>query len=223
MGMVDGPGVRLVVFLAGCNLRCAYCHNPETWQISANSKSISSQEILDLYQKYKVYYGQNGGVTFSGGEPLVQYDFLLETVKLLKKNNIHVALDTAGVAENFEEVLKLVDLVILDIKAIDEIEYKNITSHDMFLYNKFLHEAIRQKKKLWLRQVVVPGINDNWVHIEKLKEYIRSIPNVERVELLPYHTLGVHKYRELNIPYRLDGVKEMDKNLCKQFEDFLNE
>ena len=220
MGSADGPGIRLVVFMAGCKLRCLYCHNPETWT-DADSIEISAEEILKKYKKYLVYYGEDGGVTFSGGEPLLQSKFLLDAIKLLKQNNIHIALDTSGVADNYEEVLDLVDLVILDVKAVDKDEYKYITGRSIEEFDKFLKACISKNKKLWLRQVIVPGINDDEKHIKMLKEFAKDIPNVERVELLPYHSMGKPKYAKLGIGYRLDGTPDMDKEKCKELENLL--
>ena len=221
MGSADGPGIRLVLFLAGCKLRCAYCHNPETWVMANYKKEISPKEVLDTFNKYKIYYGENGGVTFSGGEPLLQSEFVLETVKLLKKNNVHVAIDTAGVADGYEEVLKFVDLVILDVKAVDEDEYKFITGRNMEDFNKFLNNCQQLGKKIWLRQVIVPGVNDDEKHVLKLKEFASKIKNVERIELLPYHSMAISKYKDLGIPYKLENTLDMDKDRCKQLEELL--
>lgn len=220
MGLVDGPGMRLVLFLSGCRLRCLYCHNPETWTADG-SREISPEEVLKLYKKYSNYYGDNGGVTFSGGEPLLQSEFVLETIKLLKEQNIHTAIDTAGVAENYDEILKLVDLVILDIKAIDAKEYEYVTGGKIAKQKEFLDKCISLNKKLWLRQVVVPGINDDEEHIKNLKEFVKYIPNVERVELLPYHSMGKDKYKKLGIEYRLHNTPDMDKEKCKTLQNLL--
>lgn len=220
MGLVDGPGMRLVLFMSGCRLRCLYCHNPETWT-AQNSKEITPEEVLKLYKKYSNYYSDNGGVTFSGGEPLLQSEFVLETMKLLKENGIHTAIDTAGVGENYDEILKLVDLVILDVKAVDAKEYKFITGYEISEFNNFLEKCILYEKKLWLRQVIVPGINDNKEHILLLKEFAKLIPNVERIELLPYHSMAKDKYKELGIDYRLKNTKDMDKSICKNLQDLL--
>lgn len=221
MGSADGPGVRLVLFLAGCKLRCKYCHNPETWLMSNFKREISSEEVLKTYNKYKVYYGENGGVTFSGGEPLLQSEFLLETIKLLKANGVHTAIDTAGVGEGYAEVLKLVDLVILDIKAVSADEYKFITGREIDDFKRFLDDCQKLNKKLWLRQVIVPGINDDEEHILKLKEFAGGLKNVERIELLPYHSMGVSKYHELKIPYSLEDTLDMDKSRCQELEKLL--
>lgn len=220
MGSADGPGIRLVVFMAGCKLRCLYCHNPETWTFEG-SREISAEEILAKFKKYLTYYGETGGVTFSGGEPLLQSEFLLEAVKLLKSEGVHVAIDTAGVADGYAEVLDLIDLVILDIKAVEADEYKFITGRDIDEFNRFLADCVAKNKKLWLRQVIVPGINDDEAHIIKLKEFASKIPNVERVELLPYHSMGKMKYEKMGIEYRLGDTPNMDKEKCKELENLL--
>lgn len=221
MGLADGPGMRLVLFLAGCKLRCKYCHNPETWTQAGAKREITSEEVLKTYNKYKVYYGETGGVTFSGGEPLLQKDFVLETIKLLKENGIHTAIDTAGVAEGYDEILDAVDLVILDIKAVEKNEYKFITGRENNEFELFLEKCIQKNKKLWLRQVIVPGINDDETHVLKLKEFAQNIPNVERIELLPYHSMAESKYKDLKIEYPLSGTKDMEKEKCKELEKLL--
>lgn len=221
MGSADGPGVRLVVFLSGCKLRCLYCHNPETWLMKNFKREITSEEVLKNYNKYKVYYGETGGVTFSGGEPLLQSEFVLETTKLLKENGVHVAIDTAGVGEDYDEILNLVDLVILDIKAVEPDEYKMITGRDMSDFNEFLDKCQKLNKKLWLRQVIVPNINDDEAHVLKLKEFASKIKNVERIELLPYHSMAASKYKDLGLEYRLDKTPNMDKEKCKNLESLL--
>lgn len=220
MGLVDGPGLRFVVFMQGCKLRCLYCHNPETWKMNKDQK-ISSDELLNKILRYKNYYSK-GGVTFSGGEPLMQKDFLIDILKKCQENNLHTAIDTAGVGiGDYEKILKYTDLVILDIKALEEKEYQKITGSNMQEFNKFLQVVIKMQKKLWLRNVIVPGINDTKEYILKLKKYIKYIPNVEKIELLPYHLYGVDKYKELNIKYPLEGVKPMDLDKIKELEKYL--
>lgn len=221
MGLVDGPGMRLVLFMSGCRLRCVYCHNPETWDINGFTRELTSEDVLKQYKKYASYYGETGGVTFSGGEPLLQSEFVLETTKLLKANGIHVAIDTAGVADNYDEILDLVDLVILDIKAVKDEEYKMVTGCDKDKFNKFLETCISKNKKLWLRQVIVPNINNDEDHVRLLKEFASTIPNVERIELLPYHSMAKSKYEELKIPYRLENTPDMSKEECKKLEELL--
>ena len=222
MGLVDGPGVRFVVFMQGCPLRCAYCHNPETWS-DKKKIEMTAEELVKKILKYKPYFGDDGGVTFSGGEPLKQPEFLLEALKECKKHNLHTCLDTSGYGENYEEILDYVDLVILDVKAIVPEKYKALTGQVMDKYNKFLESWQKKNKKLWLRKVIVPGYNDTKEDILKLKDYIKNIKNVERVELLPYHSMAKEKYKNLGIKYRLENVLDMDKEKCKQLEKFLRE
>lgn len=210
LGTLDGPGIRFVVFMQGCKLRCKYCHNPETWNSIGESEEISPSELIERIKRYKNYFGEDGGVTFSGGEPLLQPEFLLECLKLCKENNINTCIDTAGVGlGEYDELLQYIDLVILDIKAIDPNEYQELTGANIQSFNMFLDAVIKNQNKLWIRQVIVPGINNTKEHILKLKEYIKNIPNVEKVELLPYKTMGVHKYEKLNIPYSLENVPEL--------------
>ena len=193
MGLVDGPGVRFVVFMQGCPLRCAYCHNPETW---ADEKKIemTAEELVKKVLKYKPYFGDDGGVTFSGGEPLRQPKFLLEALKECKRYGINTCLDTSGAGDEYDEILDYVDLVILDVKAIDAEKYKALTGQNIERYNRFLATCQKKKKRLWLRQVIVPGYNDTEADILRLKEYIKNIENVERVELLPYHSMAKEIY-----------------------------
>lgn len=210
LGTLDGPGIRFVIFMQGCKLRCKYCHNPETWNSIGESEEISPSELIERIKRYKNYFGEDGGVTFSGGEPLLQPEFLLECLKLCKENNINTCIDTAGVGlGEYDELLQYIDLVILDIKAIDPNEYQELTGANIQSFNMFLDAVIKNQNKLWIRQVIVPGINNTKEHILKLKEYIKNIPNVEKVELLPYKTMGVHKYAKLNIPYSLENVPEL--------------
>lgn len=224
MGLVDGPGIRVVIFMQGCPLRCIFCHNPETWKGKINKK-VTSKEIVDEVRKYRPYIEMGGGVTFSGGEPLFQSEFLLEMLKMCKKSGIHTCLDTSGTGYDnkyLDEILKYTDLVILDIKAIDEDNYKKITGKDMKEFEYFINRLSLSNNKLWLRQVIVPTINDNEEYILKLKEYINKFNNVEKVELLPYHSMSKQKYEKLKIKYRLDGIDDMDKVKLENLEKVLN-
>ena len=224
MGLVDGPGIRIVIFMQGCPLRCLFCHNPETWNIKSN-KQMTSKEIVDEIRKYRPYIETGGGVTFSGGEPLLQSEFLLEMLQMCKKAGIHTCIDTSGTGYDkkyLEEILKYSDLVILDIKAIEENSYKNMTGKDMVEFNYFVDKLNEQNKKTWLRQVIVPNINDNEEYILKLKEYVKKFKNIEKLELLPYHSMGIEKYKKLNIKYRLSDTLDMDKEKCKKLEELLN-
>lgn len=226
MGLVDGPGIRIVIFMQGCKLRCMFCHNPETWALNGKI-TMTSEEVVKFVLRYKNYIQDNGGVTFSGGEPLLQPEFLIETLKLCKQNNIHTCIDTAGIGNGkYEEILKYTDLVLLDIKAVEKIKYKEITGVDKFdEFFKFVDTCKKMNQKLWIRQVIVPGINDNKEYINKLKQFIKKyfiVNNIEKVELLPYHTLGVEKYKKLDIPYKLNGIEEMNKEKCKELQDIIN-
>lgn len=225
MGLVDGPGIRYVVFLQGCMLRCKYCHNPETWDINGKCQMVGAEELIDKISRYKSYFGEDGGVTFSGGEPLLQPEFLLQCLKLCCKKNIHTALDTAGKSiaseSQLEEILSLVDLVILDIKAVKEEDYKELTGQTMDSFKNFIKLLNKHDKKLWLRQVIVPNLNDSHENIKNLKDFISKNfkkENILKIELLPYKSIGVHKYRTLGIKYRLEGLEDMDEEKCKQLE-----
>ena len=221
MGLVDGPGIRFVVFMQGCPLRCVFCHNPETWDINGKATEYTPKELVDKILRYKPYFKDNGGVTFSGGEPLMQKEFLIECLKLLKKEDIHTCIDTAGTILNCEEILKYTDLVLLDIKGTNNENYKKMTDFNIKNVESFIKTCNKMNKKTWIRAVIVPGINDTNEYINELIRYIKPIKNVEKIELLPYHTLGVHKYDELGIEYNLKGVPNMDKQKCKSLEDKL--
>ncbi len=224
MGLVDGPGIRFVVFFQGCRLRCKYCHNPETWARAKGTLSLTPGELVAKICKYSNYFGSDGGVTFSGGEPLLQPEFLLETLKLCKEKGVHTCLDTAGVGlGDYEEILRYVDLVILDIKAVENQEYLDLVGIENKTYLHFLSVCQKMKKKMWLRQVIVPGINDDEKHALALKAFAKKLKNIEKIELLPYKTIGKHKYDELKIKYRLEGVPEMDEEKCKTLEKIINE
>ena len=221
LGLVDGEGIRVVIFMQGCPLRCLFCHNPDTWE--KLGKEVSSKEIVDVVRKYRSFIEQGGGVTFSGGEPLYQSEFLLEMLELSKKAGINTCIDTSGTGykkELVDDILKNTDLVILDIKAIDPEGYKKITGKKIEDFEYFKEKVKEHNTRVWLRQVIVPGINDTEDYILKLKKYIKDI-NYEKIELLPYHTLGVPKYEKLDIKYRLDGVPDMDKEKLDKLQDLL--
>ena len=215
-GLVDGPGIRAVVFLNGCFLRCKFCHNPETWCIG--DMNYTTSDIVSKCLRNKPYFKRNnGGVTFSGGEPLLQYDFLLECCKKLKEENIHVAIDTAGIGlGDYSELFDNIDLVLLDIKAIDRESFIDITGVDKFdEFMNFISLLNNSGIKVWIRQVIIPGVNDNEDYIIKLSNFIKNnIRNVERVDFLPYHKLGNEKYTKLNIVNPYIDKEEMDKNKC---------
>ena len=224
MGLVDGPGIRTVVFLQGCALRCQYCHNPDTWRReNPAAERMTPGELLQRLERFRPYSGETGGVTFSGGEPLLQPEFLLESLKLCRQAGIHTCLDTAGHGfGDYGEILKYTDLVLLDVKHETPQGYRQVTGGDMGPYLRFV-EAVRQAGvPLWVRHVVVPGLTDGEAHLERLEEYLRTLPRVERVELLPYHTLGVHKYAALGLPYPLEGVSSMEEAVLTPWNQRLN-
>ncbi len=223
MGLVDGPGIRVVVFLQGCGLRCKFCHNPETWNDQQKQKTYTPEELVKFILNYKEYFKKKGGVTFSGGEPLRQPKFLLECLKLCKENGIHTCLDTAGYASDYDEILDYTDLVLFDIKEIDKDRYQQLTGRPIELSLKFLKTCQEKNKKMWIRQVIIPGYNDNVSYIHELKEFVKNLKNIEKIELLSYHTMGLEKYRMLNIPYSLENVPDMDKEECKKLEELLKE
>lgn len=222
MGLVDGPGIRFVVFLQGCPLRCIYCHNPETWNLNSYNVELTPSELVEKIKRYKNYFGEEGGVTFSGGEPLFQKDFLLECLKLCKQENIHTAIDTAGSVAGYDEILDYVDLVIFDIKSYKEDQYLNITNNTIQNSIKFLYSCQKKQKKMWIRTVIVPNINDSEEFIYGLKNFIKDLKNIEKIELLPYQTLGISKYKKLNIPYKLDGIPNMNIEKCNKLQQIIN-
>ena len=217
---LDGPGIRTVVFLNGCKLRCLFCHNPEMWNLK--EKNFTPEEVVQKILRNKPYFKNGGGVTFSGGEPLLQIDFLIETCKLLKHENIHIALDTAGVGlGNYDEILSLVDLVIFDIKALDDVNYMEMTRNKISESLKFLECCQKNNKKMWIRQVIVPGINDSESYIDALASFIKKLENIEKIELLPFHTMAFDKYQKLNLDNPLKDKVNMNKEKCNELEKIL--
>lgn len=221
LGLVDGPGVRFVVFLQGCPLRCAYCHNPEMWNFNDEKQKMSAQELVKKIKRYAPYFKKDGGVTVSGGEPLMQQEFVMELFKLLKKEKIHTCLDTSGSVEATEELLDLTDLVILDVKSVDKVAYKDLVGLKMDNFTKFLNLCQQKNKKMWLRQVIVPNYNDTEESVLKLKSFASKLKNIEKIELLPYHSMAKEKYKKLGIPYRLEKVEDMNKEKCEQLQKLL--
>lgn len=227
-GLVDGPGVRFVVFLQGCPLRCQFCHNPETWH--SGGEEWTAEKLWQRAYRYKQYWKPNGGVTVSGGEPLLQIDFLTEFFKLAKKAGVHTALDTAGQPfstdsewlERFKALMEYTDLVLLDIKQMDEEGHKALTGRT----NRNILEMARwlsdNGKKMWIRHVLVPNLTDDEADLEKMHQFISTLKTVERVEVLPYHTLGLAKWVKLGIDYPLDGVKVPTEEQVKRAEEILH-
>ena len=217
-GSADGPGVRYIVFLKGCNMRCKYCHNPDTWAKCGENdgaKLMTPQEVLKTAMRYKAYWKQTGGITVSGGEALLQIDFVTELFKLAKEKGVNTCLDTSGnpftVEEpffgKFNELMKYTDLFMLDIKHIDDEEHKKLTGQTNKNILDMAQYLSKNGKKMWIRQVLVPGITTDERYLNQLREFIDTLKTVDRVEVLPYHTLGVFKWKELGIPYQLEGVE----------------
>lgn len=217
-GSVDGPGVRFVVFVQGCPMRCQFCHNPETWDFKgdkAGAYDISAQDLLKKALRYQSYWGKDGGITVSGGEPLAQIDFLIEFFEATKAAGVHTCIDTSGVNfvrnepyfGKFKRLMDATDLLLVDIKNIDPTEHKKLTGHD----NKNILDMFRYldeiQKPIWIRHVLVPGMSDNDELLIKTREFIDTLHNVEKIEVLPYHALALAKYQELGIDYVLKDVK----------------
>lgn len=223
MGLVDGPGIRVVVFFQGCLLRCKFCHNPDTWSCNSGDE-YTPEQLIKKIERFKPYFDQSGGgVTFSGGDPLMQPEFLLEVLKLCKEKGIHTCIDTSGYGRgDYDEILKYTDLVLYDIKHFTKEGYKNVTKLEIEESLNFLEAMQRNDTKMWVRHVVVPGLTDGEEHIKQLGEYIKGIKNVEKVELLPYHLLGVNKYESMGIRYELENTPEMDKELCDKYKTLIN-
>jgi len=201
----DGPGIRTIVFMQGCPLRCKYCHNPDTWE--ASELNTTTEALMQKLNRYKPYYGKDGGITLSGGEPFMQAEFVSELLRLAKENNINTAVDTSGyfLNEYVKTALNYTDLVLLDIKHTDSIAYKNLTGVDIWHSLEFLDYLKQIQKPVWIRQVIIPNINDTKDQIIKLAHLIKGA-NIKKVELLPYHTLGVYKWEKLGLDYALSDV-----------------
>ena len=217
LGAVDGPGVRYVVFLQGCPLRCAYCHNPDTWDFSGGQEREAAELVQEIC-RYKMYFGDKGGVTVSGGEPLLQPAFVAELFRLLHGEGIHTALDTSGVGnlEAARRVLEHTDLILGDLKFATPEEYKTHCKADMEKILSFYRLAAELNVPLWVRHVVVPGLNDNLEDLRAIKALAESFPNLEKIEWLPFHNLCLEKYQQMGIPFPLAGTDNMDEEALQQ-------
>lgn len=210
-GSVDGPGIRFLIFLQGCHMRCRYCHNPDTWKAGTEAMQTEVGELLDRAERYRSYWGKEGGITVSGGEALLQMDFLTELFEEAHRRGIHTCLDTSAqpftregaFLGKFERLMRSTDLVLLDIKHIDDEGHRQLTGHG----NKAILDCARYlsdlRKPVWIRHVLVPGITDDDLLLHRLRTFLDTLANVERVEVLPYHTLGIHKWEQLGIDYTL--------------------
>lgn len=223
-GTVDGPGIRYVIFFQGCPLRCRYCHNPDTWNIN-NGNDIELSELIKDIKKYKNYMiHSNGGITASGGEPLMQAEFVKELFVECKKIGINTALDTSGsiFTDKTKEVLEYTDLVLLDIKSINDQVYKDLTNFELSPTLKFAEYLNEKQIKVWVRYVLVPGVTDNLDDVRKLADFISNFDNIEKVEVLPFHKMGEYKWENLNLKYSLSDTQPPDNESIKNVTEILN-
>ena len=217
-GTVDGPGVRFVVFVQGCPMRCAYCHNPDTWAMTGGTM-MEPAEIIEQYEKNKGFY-RGGGITVTGGEPLMQVDFLIDLFTLAKAKDIHTCIDSSGIAfnpdsaqfmEKLDHLMTLTDLVMLDIKHIDPEKHQELTAQPNQRILEFAAYLNEKQVDMWIRHVVVPGITDDDQYLDALGYFIGQFTNLKALDILPYHTMGEVKYQKLGMEYKLKGVPAMDK------------
>lgn len=222
-GTVDGPGIRYVLFMQGCPMRCLYCHNPDTWDMSGGT-AVSPEQIIEEYWNNRHFY-TDGGITVTGGEPLLQIDFLIELFKLAKAKGIHTCIDTSGVtySENdteyrkkLDKLMELCNLIMLDIKHIDPNIHKTLTGHSNERILAFAKYLDSKNVPLWIRHVVVSGYTDNKEHLLALGKFIGSIKSLRALDVLPYHTMGESKYEQMGIQYPLKGVPATKKNAAEE-------
>lgn len=207
-GTKDGPGIRFVLFLQGCPLRCLFCHNPDTWGVNDKKYELTSKEVFSEITKVKPFI-RNGGVTISGGEPLLQSEFIKELFELCKKEGLHTAIDTSGYifTEKVKEVLNNTDLVLLDIKHINPDKYRELTSKPLEPTLKFFDYLADIDKPVWLRYVLIPGFTNDETDLHNWAKYVSKFNNVERVDILPFHQMGLHKWEQIGVDYKLKDVK----------------
>ncbi len=217
-GTVDGPGIRYVLFLQGCPMRCIYCHNPDTWETRGGTE-ISAEEVIFEYEKNRAFYSK-GGITVTGGEPLLQIDFLIELFSLAKEHDIHTCIDTSGITysetnteytKKLDELMKYTDLVMLDIKHIDPEHHKRLTSHGNERVLAFAKYLEKKNIPLWVRHVIVEGYTDDPQYLRELGRFIGGLKNLKALDVLPYHSMGKSKYNDLGIPYPLGDMPSLDK------------
>lgn len=221
-GAVDGPGIRTVFFLQGCPARCAYCHNPDTWNPNGG-RDVEVDEIVRRAKRGEPYYGDDGGVTFSGGEPLLQGEFLLEAINALHAEGIESAIDTSGTYfdEYSESAVAAADLLLLDVKHTDAAAFKELTGREQVSLHKLTEAVNRLAKPIWVRQVIVPGLNDTKEYIEGLNAFLRGIKTIRKVELLGYHNMAESKYEKLGIRYKLKGLSPMNADRLQVLSDLI--
>ena len=222
LGTVDGPGVRAVVFSSGCPLRCVYCHNPDTWR-QEDGEQISVGELTSKIKRLYPYI-KNGGVTLSGGEPCMQAEFFTALIRELKAMGLHIALDTSGAVynERVDELLSLCDLVLLDVKFTSEEKYRRYTLGSLEKTLRFLDRVTELGIPVWIRQVIVPGINDTEADAKELRALVKGYPTVEKIELLPFRKLCLEKYRQLGLKFPLESTPEPSSELMARLEEIVN-
>lgn len=227
-GLVDGPGVRFVVFMQGCVLRCKFCHNPETW--AGGGSLWTAKQLFDKAWRFHAYWKSNGGITVSGGEPLLQIDFLTEFFRLAKEKGVHTAIDTAGQPFNygtdwlgrFDHLMELTDLVILDIKQWSAEKHTELTGKSNDNIKDMARYLSDMGKPMWIRHVLVPGLTDGEDDLRSIGEFISSLKTVERVEILPYHAFGMPSWEKLGLEYELKDAKAPTEEEVKRAEELLN-
>ena len=227
-GSADGPGVRYIVFLKGCNMRCQYCHNPDTWA-KDGGELMTPEEVLKKALRYKTYWKEKGGITVSGGEALLQIDFVTELFRLAKEKGVNTCLDTSGnpfsleepFKSKFDELMKYTDLFMLDIKHMDDAAHRKLTGQTNQNILEMAAYLSDHGKAMWIRHVLVPGITTEEDELHRLRSFLDTLKTVERVEVLPYHTLGVFKWKELGIPYQLEGVDPPTKEQIDREKEIL--
>ncbi len=227
-GSADGPGVRYIVFLKGCNMRCQYCHNPDTWA-KDGGELMTPEEVLKKALRYKTYWKEKGGITVSGGEALLQIDFVTELFRLAKEKGVNTCLDTSGnpfsleepFKSKFDELMKYTDLFMLDIKHMDDAAHRKLTGQTNQNILEMAAYLSDHGKAMWIRHVLVPGITTEEDELYCLRSFLDTLKTVERVEVLPYHTLGVFKWKELGIPYQLEGVDPPTKEQIDRAKEIL--
>lgn len=227
-GSADGPGVRYIVFLKGCNMRCQYCHNPDTWA-KDGGELMTPEEVLKKALRYKTYWKEKGGITVSGGEALLQIDFVTELFRLAKEKGVNTCLDTSGnpfsmeepFKSKFDELMKYTDLFMLDIKHMDDAAHRKLTGQTNQNILEMAAYLSDRGKAMWIRHVLVPSITTEEDELHRLRSFLDTLKTVERVEVLPYHTLGVFKWKELGIPYQLEGVDPPTKEQIDRAKEIL--
>ena len=223
-GTVDGPGIRYVLFMQGCPLRCKYCHNPDTW--TGQGRAVTVEEILAKFEKNRAFYSK-GGITVSGGEPLLQVDFLIALFAAAKERGIHTCIDTSGITfqprqtDRIDALLQYTDLVMLDIKHIDPVKHKSLTGADNANILAFARHLGEKGVKLWVRHVVVPELTDDSAELADLGCFLATLPTLKALDVIPYHTMGVPKYRQLGLEYPLEGIPALDRTAAMQAKEHI--